>query len=545
MTFLIDSALKMSVVLGAALLAMAFLRKRSAALRHWVLSAAILCAALIPVGMLLLPAWNWSPAASRALSVSVLTMSDSSMLIVATPMKPLELGLDWPAMVWLAGSGMAFLALALGVARLMRAARLSERVVSGDWCRIAQDVSRQYGLRRRVGLLQGQSSAMLVTWGALRPKILLPAGSELWPEERMSVVLQHELAHVRRNDWLLHTAAELLRVVYWFNPLLWLVCRRLRLESEYAADNAVLAQGVSGSRYAAHLLEIVRGVQQSDRAWSAASAMARPSTIERRFSAMLNSTADRRPIGRVTMAAVAIFLLCTSLSLAALSGSAPLPIVAPAVAAAPLPIVAPPAAAAAPAQGKLIQDPQAAAPTTQYTGEMISLDLKNVEIKDFFRLIGDIGGFSVVLDRDVTGQITVQLKEVPWDQALDIVARNNQLGLTLQGKVLQVSSRSQAVLQGRIVMDFEVLKNGKLLGQSRIATTEKVTATVTQDPAFTISVTPMAVAANKVELDLGASVGDTNLGSKFRLSLSKDIPGKIIWESGGDSYEIRVMLAGQ
>ncbi len=62
-----------------------------------------------------------------------------------------------------------------------------------------------------------------------------------------------------------------------------------------------------------------------------------------------------------------------------------------------------------------------ATPTGKYTGEPISVNLKDVDLKDFFRLIHEISGLNVVLDPAVKGSLTIVLDEVPWDQALDIV----------------------------------------------------------------------------------------------------------------------------
>ncbi|MEW5975645.1 MAG: type IV pilus secretin PilQ [Acidobacteriota bacterium] len=78
------------------------------------------------------------------------------------------------------------------------------------------------------------------------------------------------------------------------------------------------------------------------------------------------------------------------------------------------------------------------APT--YSGELISLELKDADIKDFFRLIGEISGLNIVLDPDVSGALTIFLNDVPWDQALDVVLRNNSLGKQLDGNVLRIAS---------------------------------------------------------------------------------------------------------
>jgi TonB family protein len=103
--------------------------------------------------------------------------------------------------------------------------------------------------------------------------------------------------------------AELLRAVYWFNPLMWIASRRLRRESEQAADDHVLSLGVAGPEYAAHLLDLARAFRNHRRSLLPdlpAPAMLRPSSLERRVSAMLNTRLNRRPAGgRIRAAALA------------------------------------------------------------------------------------------------------------------------------------------------------------------------------------------------------------------------------------------------
>jgi len=84
------------------------------------------------------------------------------------------------------------------------------------------------------------------------------------------------------------------------------------------------------------------------------------------------------------------------------------------------------------------QQPAATGP--KYTGEPISVNLKDVDLKDFFRLIHEISGLNVVLDPNVHGTLTVVLDDVPWDQALDIVLKNNDLARELEGNVLRIAT---------------------------------------------------------------------------------------------------------
>ncbi len=106
---------------------------------------------------------------------------------------------------------------------------------------------------------------------------------------------------------------------------------------------------------------------------------------------------------------------------------------------------APPAPAYQPAVNLAQQQQQQMAQprpavTARYTGEPISVNLKDVDLRDFFRLIHEISGLNVVLDPNVKGSLTLVLDDVPWDQALDIVLKNNALDRELEGNVLRVAT---------------------------------------------------------------------------------------------------------
>src|SRR5579864_9567450 len=92
------------------------------------------------------------------------------------------------------------------------------------------------------------------------------------------------------------------------------------------------------------------------------------------------------------------------------------------------------------AEQKAQMNQQGVAAGPKYTGEPISVNLKDVDLKDFFRLIHEISGLNVVLDPNVHGTLTIVLDDVPWDQALDIVLKNNDLARELEGNVLRIAT---------------------------------------------------------------------------------------------------------
>jgi len=101
----------------------------------------------------------------------------------------------------------------------------------------------------------------------------------------------------------------------------------------------------------------------------------------------------------------------------------------------------------------------AAAGPAKYTGEPISVNLKDVDLRDFFRLIHEISGLNVVLDPAVKGSLTIVLDEVPWDQALDIVLQNNGLDKQLKGNVLRIATRATLKSEAESVRDLERAQN--------------------------------------------------------------------------------------
>jgi type IV pilus secretin PilQ/predicted competence protein len=101
------------------------------------------------------------------------------------------------------------------------------------------------------------------------------------------------------------------------------------------------------------------------------------------------------------------------------------------------------------------QGPAAIQPAAKYTGEPISVNLKDVDLRDFFRLIHEISGLNVVLDPAVKGSLTIVLDEVPWDQALDIVLQNNSLDKQLNGNVLRIATRATLKSEAEVQRDLQ------------------------------------------------------------------------------------------
>jgi type IV pilus assembly protein PilQ len=78
----------------------------------------------------------------------------------------------------------------------------------------------------------------------------------------------------------------------------------------------------------------------------------------------------------------------------------------------------------------------------KYTGHPISLDFRDGDLQDIFRLFADISGLNVVVNPGVTGKVTLKLNEVPWDQALELILKTHNLGYTLEDNVIRIAKLS-------------------------------------------------------------------------------------------------------
>ncbi|HKH72688.1 MAG TPA: M56 family metallopeptidase [Vicinamibacterales bacterium] len=331
MILLLEAAIKIALVIVIGLIAVVIFHRRPAALRHWMLTTAIVVSLATPLMIILAPSWSLpvettsgvtrnSPIAPRD-SRSDARIGITATIQSATTSRTIrQTGVN-PAVIlvaiWIIGVAVNLAGLSVGLWRLRRTAVRATIVHDGPWAETARTLSERLGLRRPVRLLQSDEPALLMTWGLFTPKVLLPIGASSWHADRIRVVLAHELAHVQRGDWIVQIGSELLRSACWFNPLVWLASSRVRFEGERACDDAVVNLGVGGGEYAEHLLDLARQFGRArHHAFPAVAIVPRPTSLERRVTAMLNVHIDRNPVSRVSRLATLAVLLAAALPIA-------------------------------------------------------------------------------------------------------------------------------------------------------------------------------------------------------------------------------------
>lgn len=313
-----------SVILIAGLAAIQLLKKQPAALRHWIIAATVALAASQPAIKLLVPAvpvpaliWNDAPTPP-----STATVETNYRVAVDTATVVTKPAIDWSGIVmrlWIAGVAISVCSLLAAIAWLLWI-RSRAQPAGAAWVEAEIAVRAHIRVRRPVRIFVTRHPALIVTWGAIAPVILLPADADTWTADRKRLVIAHEMAHLVRHDWLIQLFAEICRSLNWFNPLFWIACDRLRRESEHASDDIVLDTGIAGTSYATHLIALARTIS-AHRTWLPAPSIARPSTLERRVRAMLNPSLNRQPASRRLQLAVAALLTAIALPIAAASQS--------------------------------------------------------------------------------------------------------------------------------------------------------------------------------------------------------------------------------
>ena len=350
-----DASIKGVLLLILVLAVLLVFRGISAALRHMVLVAAVSSLVVIPVLSWTLPAWRVLPFAAAPSSQAKITSAVAAAPIAlesAEVLKPVEAatfsvptvefgpgevtqlpilataklaGADFPwatphafLAVWVVGSLLLMMRLAASRLRLCEVEDTATPVCEGQLVHTVDRLKQRLGLERRVDVMIGASDVMPMTWGLFRAQLLLPSECEAWSRSKLDAVILHELAHVRRCDVATQFIVQFVSAIFWFNPVVWLVAWRIRIERERACDDLVLGAGVTAPDYAENLLGVVTGCEVRPQLRSAAIAMGDKVRIEGRLKSILNDRLNRGPVTKPAGVFAAVALATAILPLAML-----------------------------------------------------------------------------------------------------------------------------------------------------------------------------------------------------------------------------------
>jgi beta-lactamase regulating signal transducer with metallopeptidase domain len=163
----------------------------------------------------------------------------------------------WIVLAWLAGVGLLSVRAAGGWVVAGRVARRQTRPAPPLWESRVRELAVRLSIRQPVRLLESLRVEVPSAIGALRPVILLPAGIATgMTTEQLDALLAHELAHVRRRDYLVNLLQVAAETLLFYHPAVWWVSHRIRVERENACDDLAVEATGDASRYARALVAL-------------------------------------------------------------------------------------------------------------------------------------------------------------------------------------------------------------------------------------------------------------------------------------------------
>jgi beta-lactamase regulating signal transducer with metallopeptidase domain len=246
--------------------ALVALRHRSANARYVVCCAALMLMTALPVAttIVLLDQRELSPPSSSA-PVTLTSATGDTLRIDSVPPAGAARSMDWPAVltpwllpVWL--TGVAVCSLRLLMASLHTAA-LKRRSIpeNGPLAATVSRLAARIGVNRSVSVRVSTVMASPATLGFLRPVILLPPATALHiTPQQLEALLAHELAHVRRHDYLVNVLQMFAETLFFYHPVVWWTSRRIRIERELCCDDIAVRACGDAVSYAQALTVVAR-----------------------------------------------------------------------------------------------------------------------------------------------------------------------------------------------------------------------------------------------------------------------------------------------
>jgi beta-lactamase regulating signal transducer with metallopeptidase domain len=331
-------ALKTSLLVVAVGLIALLMARHSAAWRHLLWTSALALSLLIPLAVVFLPSYVQVPlpwdAAEPWARDEPAPVTTGARHADAEPDALSQRGNNlpnwerqkrsaWPTamIVWLIGALGVLLRNALAHVGLIRWVHKARPDLSQAWAATLSRVTSDAGLRGSLRVLESDHATSPCTWGFMRPVVLLPAAGGDWPESQRRFALLHELAHIRRWDYLTTQISSMACALHWYNPFVWFAATQASKLQEQACDDVVLRAGERPSDYARFLVSIADSSRRVLFAPPAAVGMLQRSQLHSRVTAILDVSSARLPPSRLALLVVIAPLSCLMLFLATVSAA--------------------------------------------------------------------------------------------------------------------------------------------------------------------------------------------------------------------------------
>ncbi len=233
----------------AAALALQLMQRARPQARYALACVALLACVLVPaVHLAMMVAAAVEPATPLAISSASLHLAASDTAIVSAlsvwPAR-IDAAMPWIVLIWSAGACTLSLRMATGLLWIERLRGLPQGAGHAAWQARLDALAFRFGMRPRVALRLVDSLDSPASAGWLRPVVLLPSALlTRMPVDLIEALLAHELAHIRRHDYLVNLLQGVVEALLFYHPVTWWLSRRIRIEREHIADQ--LAAQVTG-----------------------------------------------------------------------------------------------------------------------------------------------------------------------------------------------------------------------------------------------------------------------------------------------------------
>ena len=201
--------------------------------------------------------------------------------------------------------------------RLIALRARADVLVDGHWLSALARAQRRMGFKHGTALLTSDELASPISWGLMRPVILLNTRA-VEASGEAEAIIAHELAHVARMDWIKLLLARVATALFWFNPLVWMLAREAHQLREETADDAVLAADISDTDYAQLLVGVARH-ECPGLLLGAHGVAPSKSSLARRVARVLDGQSVRGPAARSFALGVFVGAVLVAAPLAALT----------------------------------------------------------------------------------------------------------------------------------------------------------------------------------------------------------------------------------
>jgi bla regulator protein blaR1 len=169
----------------------------------------------------------------------------------------LQKALPWITLLWIIGAVVFNLRLIGGWFAERRLRRHGVCAAAVSWQSRLDAIRVQMGVSRIVTLMESSLTIVPMVVGHIRPAVLFPVGLLTGlPSEQVELILMHELAHIRRHDYLVNTIQTFIEGLLFYHPAMWWLSKIIRAEREHGCDDMVVAAGHSAETYARALMSL-------------------------------------------------------------------------------------------------------------------------------------------------------------------------------------------------------------------------------------------------------------------------------------------------